>query len=438
MFRYYLWLATRSIKSSPWLSSLMILAIALGIGAFMTTYTLFYAMSSNPIPHKSDKLFAVQLDSWSAEDPWGEPNEPPPQLTYQDAKYLAEAGQAKYQTAMFRSSLTIQPENKDIKPFQVVSRMTYSDFFPMFEPPFLYGGSWSREDDEARNSVVVLSKETNDKVFGGENSVGRQMIMNDKAYTVIGVLGDFNPKPYYYDLVNGGDFAEPEDIYLPFRLNDFLKLTTRGSTSCWKSPDEPTYEGKLRSECIWVGLWVQLDTDKEVTAYHDFLNNYVNEQKKLGRFERPLNNRLNDVMSWLDIQGVIDDDIYIAVGLSFSFLLVCLINTVGLMLAKFLRKSGEVGVRRALGASRLQIFIQYLTEAGLLGVAGALLGLVLAWVGLLAMRQITFEEVSKLMHLNVELIFFALIISILSSLLAGLYPTWRACQITPAIQLKSQ
>src|SRR3546814_5873554 len=66
---------------------------------------------------------------------------------------------------------------------------------------------------------------------------------------------------------------------------------------------------------------------------------------------------------------------------------VCLLNTVGLLLAKFLRRSGEVGVRRALGASRREIFMQCLVEAGVVGMAGGIVGQALAWLGLWAVRQ---------------------------------------------------
>ena len=82
MFSYYLSLALASMRRTPVLTSLMVLALGLGIGAFMTTFTVYYLMSGDPIPHKSDVLFAVQLDNW-------DPNSPPtesaedvqPQLT---------------------------------------------------------------------------------------------------------------------------------------------------------------------------------------------------------------------------------------------------------------------------------------------------------------------------------------------------------------------
>ena len=69
MFAYYLRLAFKSLKRNPILSSLMVAAIALGIGSSMTTITVNYLMSANPIPEKSDVLYHVQVDSWDPQRP---------------------------------------------------------------------------------------------------------------------------------------------------------------------------------------------------------------------------------------------------------------------------------------------------------------------------------------------------------------------------------
>jgi putative ABC transport system permease protein len=120
-----------------------------------------------------------------------------------------------------------------------------------------------------------------------------------------------------------------------------------------------------------------------------------------------------------------------------GFLLVCLINTVGLLLAKFLRRSGEIGVRRALGASRGQIFLQSLIEAGTVGLAGGLLGLVLAMLGLYAVRQQPVDY-AKLATLDGQMLLMTFALTLVASLLAGFLPALRAMQVAPAIQLKSQ
>src|SRR5690606_1107560 len=119
-----------------------------------------------------------------------------------------------------------------------------------------------------------------------------------------------------------------------------------------------------------------------------------------------------------------------------GFLLVCLLNTVGLLLAKFLRRANEIGVRRALGASRRAIFAQCLVEAGTVGLAGGVLGLGLAWLGLWALRQQS-SGVADILHLDLPMLATTFVLSVVASMLAGLVPAWQACQLAPAMQLKS-
>jgi putative ABC transport system permease protein len=147
--------------------------------------------------------------------------------------------------------------------------------------------------------------------------------------------------------------------------------------------------------------------------------------------------RLRNVMDWLEYQRVVPGDVILQMWLGFCFLLVCLVNTVGLLLAKFLRRSGEIGVRRALGASRKAIFLQCLVEAGTLGLAGGILGLGLSLLGLWLVRQQP-SSYAKLAHLDPGMLLVTFALAIVASLLAGLLPAWRAMQVTPAVQLKTQ
>ncbi|WP_017160677.1 ABC transporter permease, partial [Xanthomonas phaseoli] len=138
----------------------------------------------------------------------------------------------------------------------------------------------------------------------------------------------------------------------------------------------------------------------------------------------------------LDYNKVVPSDVRLQLWLAMGFLLVCLLNTVGLLLAKFLRRSGEIGVRRALGASRGTIFAQCLVEAGTIGLAGGIGGLVLAWLGLWAVRQQPVDY-AALAHLDLTMLLLTFAIAIAASLLAGILPSWRAIQVAPALQLKS-
>ena len=437
LFGYYWQLALKSLKRNPALSTLMVLAIAIGIGACMTTLTVYSLMASDPIPQKSDKLFAVRLDSWDPNRPWDEPNEPPPELTYRDAMALMRSDIPSQHAAMYKGAFALQPEDKSIPAYLVFARITFKDFFSLFDVPFQHGNGWDSSADTSLNQVVVLGKKANDRLFGGENSVGKTVRLNDKAFKVIGVLADWNPTPKFYD-VNNGAFDEAEDIYLPFGIALPLQARTAGNTNGWKPENIDTIESFLNSELVWVQFWAQLDSAEQKARYQSFLDSYVMEQKKLGRFERPLNNRLSDVNQFMSEREVVGEDNRVLVGLSFLFLAVCLINMIGLLLAKFLGRAPELALRRALGASQWQVLQLNLVEVSLIGVLGGLLGLLFAWFGLIAVRALYGDGYAALTSLNGTLAAQALLIAIVASILAGLYPALRVGRIAPAGLLKTQ
>ena len=191
MFAYYLGLAVRSLKRNVVLTVLMIAAIGVGIGASMTTLTMFRAMSADPIPQKSTQLFAPQIDNWGPKGLQvvpGDSDNLQSQISYIDAVNLMNAHAARRQTATYATGGALTPANAQLLPFQVQVRAAYADFFSMFQVPFRYGAPWSGADDAAHADVVVIARELNDKVFGGVNSVGRVLNLDNHEYRVIGVL----------------------------------------------------------------------------------------------------------------------------------------------------------------------------------------------------------------------------------------------------------
>jgi putative ABC transport system permease protein len=187
---------------------------------------------------------------------------------------------------------------------------------------------------------------------------------------------------------------------------------------------------------VWLQLWVEIHGAEQVAAYRAYLERYSEEQHRTGHYERAPNVRLRDVMEWLELKKIVPSDARLQSWVALGFLLVCLINTVGLLLTKFLRRSSEIGVRRALGASRRAIFMQLLVEAGSIGLVGGLLGLGLAWLGLWAVRHQP-TPYAELVQLDLPMLAATFGLAVVTSLLAGLLPAWRGCQVTPAIQLKS-
>lgn len=438
MFRYYAKLGLLSIRRNPVLSALMVAAIATGIGACMTIVNIDYVMSGNPIPHRSELLYHVQLDSWDPYEAAEEPNEPPDQVTFIDGKALLQAGKARRQVLSYRTGRVIQPEAEGQLPFQVSSLSTTADFFPMFDTPFLYGSGWDKSADDGTAYVVVLSRAISEQLFGAVDPVGRNVVMNGDTYRVTGVLDTWQPTPKFYDVSNDS-FGEVEEVFFPFSVSIAKEVDSYGNTNCWKPTGETGWQAFINSECVWMQLWVELHGNAEREEYMAFLNAYVESQKAIGRFPRPVNNRLYDVMQWMQNREVVEDDVQVLLGLAVLFLLVCLLNTIGLLLAKIMRRSGDIGLRRALGASRRAIFSQYIVEAGLIGIAGGIAGIGMTMLGLQGIKLLygEFEFVERLVHLDWQMISTAIVLAVISALAAALYPTWRACGIHPASQLKS-
>jgi putative ABC transport system permease protein len=433
MFGYYLNLAVRSFKRNKALTALMVLAIALGIGACMTTLTVFHVLSGDPIPQKSDKLYFVQLDPRTKQgmEPGEEPED---QMTRFDAETLLREKRADRQVLMTGGGVSVTPQRKELAPFTASARYTSADFFPMFETGFLFGGGWSAKEDDGRARVAVISKSLNEKLFGGANSIGKQVRLDQADFTVVGVTDGWKVNPRFYDL-NSDRYGDAEEVLLPFSTSRDLEMSRNGNMNCWG--DTGADETSLNAPCVWMQYWAELGTPAKAAAYRDYLTSYSEQQRKAGRYERPANVRLRNVMDWLEYQRVVPGDVILQMWLGFGFLLVCLVNTVGLLLAKFLRRSGEIGVRRALGASRKAIFLQCLVEAGTLGLAGGILGLGLSLLGLWLVRQQP-SSYAQLAHLDPGMLLVTFALAIVASLLAGLLPAWRAMQVTPAVQLKTQ
>jgi putative ABC transport system permease protein len=437
MLAYYIELAVRSLKRSPGLTLLMVLTIGFGVAASMTTYSVFRAVSGDPIPWKSSQLFVPQIDNWGPSGRSAD-GEPPDAMDYNDAMKLMRDHRAKLQSAMYQISPSIVPADASKHPINTSGHAVYSEFFPMLDVPFKYGSGWTADDDSQRAAVAVISAKLNEKLFGGANSVGRTLNIEGKDYRVVGVLDEWNPQPRFYDVVNSGGFSTGRDaVFLPFERAISVGMANDGNTNCNAIPAESGFLGLQHSECVWIAYMAELDDAAAAAAYKQYLAGYTHQQQQSGRFGWAPNNRLRSLPQWLDSEHVVPSDTKVSLLVALGLLLVCLVNTAGLLLAKFLRRSSEIGVRRALGAQRLSIYAQFLTEAGIIGLTGGVLGLLLTGVGVASVGWVLPKDIASLAHVDLLLLALTLLIAVIATLLAGLYPTFRASRVQPAWQLKS-
>jgi putative ABC transport system permease protein len=438
MLRYYLELALRSLRRNVVLTALIVAAVGVGIGAAMTEFAVMRAMLGDPVPDKSSRLVVPLIDVWgpdSRQDGRGGVLELPDQLTYRDAMALMKAHRALRQTAMYGVGPDVTPDQG--KPFPASGRATYADFFTMFESPFRSGGPWLQTDDAQHASVVVLSSELADKLFSHSEAVGKKITLDARDYRVVGVLAPWQPMPRIYDMTEGA-FREAEDLYLPFTTAIDRQMRQFGHNGC-NSPAPAGWEGHLNSECVWIQFWAELPSAAAITNYRQYLLNYVADQREAGRFHWAPQVQLHTARDWIALKKVVPDAVRLSTLIAFGFLIVCLINAVGLMLARFAGRAAELGVRRALGASRWNIFCQCMIETVLVGLLGGVLGLGLTALGQASERALDGGDspVTRLLYcLDSGMVLITAGVAIAATVCSGLYPTWCASRVQPALQLK--
>ncbi len=440
---YYLRLAVRSILRTPLLSAVAVLGIGVGVAVPTVLVSLHHLFSKNPIPGKSDVLFNVRVDSWTPDSQFFDvrPGDPPKHITYRDMAGLMESDIPLHETGVASAVIFVFPDSDTLKPYQATVRLCHSDFFSMFDAPFRYGAAWSREGDARPGRVAVLSAETNEKLFGGENSVGRTFRLGSQPFTVIGVLDSWRPTPQFYDVINNA-FGRPRDVFVPFDTirDQAVGLSRTGDSDSWGDYDRSDPDAFFdASEVTWIQYWVEL-APGDVAAYRQWVDGYAMAQKDLGRFPKPLNNRVTPLMEWLEVRQVAPPQSRAMVVISVLFLVVCCLNLTGLLLGRFLARAGHMGVHRAMGASRASIFAQKLVESELVGVLGGTAGIGLAagTVSLLNRFVPSYMLPADVFGVDAFMLVTAVALALVAGLMSGVYPAWRACRIVPAMQLKVQ
>jgi putative ABC transport system permease protein len=438
MLGYYLDLGLRSLKRNMVLSALMVATIAMGISTSITMFTVLHNLSSNPLPQRSGVLFHPQIDPRPI-NVTDSNSEPPDDLTYTDAVNLYRMNGADHRVMTSSNTLPIR-NDADGSPLSMATvRATTGDFFNMFDVPFESGSGWSTADDDRHAQVVVITHSLSKTLFNGASPVGRSLVVANKTFRVVGVISDWNPRPQFYDLngsvATGGAYGDSAQMYMPFESwLDTPQDYGFGPMRCWGDPNSGDHNPKAPN-CTWVQFWVELGSSAKATRYEGMIRGYSQQQRQLGRFEREPNVRLRSMMGWLDYKRVVPSVVNMQTWIAFGVFLICMVNTVGLLVAKFLRKAPEIGVRRALGATRRDVFTQCMVESGVVGALGGLAGLPLTGLGLWLVRLQPVNYAASV-HLDMTMLISALMLSVTATLAAGCWPAWRAATLAPALQVK--
>ena len=380
----------RQIRRHPGFATVAVLTLALGIGATTAIFSVVHGVILRSLPYpEPDRLVAVWVD-------------PSNSMSYPDLRDVREETDAVEALAGYSRSdvaLTVDGAASLLASAQVSGGL----LSVMQVPPLL--GRDLREEEFGANAapVAVISHGTWQRLFGGAPDVlGQSLEINGIVREVVGVAPE------------GFDFPGDVEIWLPRQIDP---------------------EGCGRGCHTWatVGRLAAGATLEQAAIEADRLAESLSEAHPQSNFEK----RFAVVSLQDDMVGDVRAGLWIVLAAVTAVLLIACVNVANLLLVRATERSGEMAVRRALGAGRGRLATQLLVESGLLAITGGALGLALAWGGVAALRGLSAGTIPRIEDVTVDLpvVLFALSVVVLVTLVVGLVPALRGSESSPGAEL---
>jgi putative ABC transport system permease protein len=390
--------AVRAMLARPSFTAVVLLTLALGVGANVAIFSVVNGVLLRPLPHTDpDRLVTIA-------------HAPPSTLISEPefADYKRDATSFERVAAIWIGSASITGDGQDAE--QVPMSRVTDGFFALLGTTPLLGRTPTADEDRPRvPSVLVLSYGFWQRRFGADSAIiGKEIEINGVRRPVIGVM----PKSFAY--------PGPEiGIWSPLRL-DFDSLWTRNNHYL-------RMIGRLAPGVSIEQARTQMRMLTERMT-RDFPEVYTKDQP------------LRAVLTQLDdaLLGQTRPYLYALLGAVAFVLLIACVNVANMLLARGESRRKDIALRTALGASRLRLVRQALTESTLLAVTGGALGVVLAWWGVRVLLRLAPPSIPRLDEVRVDapVLIFALLITVVTGLLFGLVPAARASRGDAAESLK--
>ncbi len=378
----------RGMRRSPGFVLVVLLTLALGIGANTAAFSIVQKALLEPLPYRSaDRL--VSLAGGSASDPRARMLVTPAEIVDAGA---SRAFHAVAPFGFYGGMTFVSTDGADVWGSVQVG----GDFFRILgTPPLL--GRWidSRDTEPGAAPVVLLSYDLWQRAFGGDSSViGRPLQLDARAREVVGVM----PSGFVFperspELFTPMDFAR-------FTRNPVTARNARALHAVARLEDGVT-PGQIRGELARIAANVRREAPelRDVAPIHAV--------------------PIRDAMV-----GEVRPVLLVVMGAAALVLLLTCVNVASLFLSRAVERRGELAVRVALGAGRMRLVRQLLTESAMLALAGGALGLALAAWGKNALAAAAAMLLPSLgeVHLDIGILVFATMTSLAAVLVFGLLP----------------
>jgi len=403
--------AVRSLRRDAGLTTIVVLALGVGIGAATALFAVVRSALLTPLPYENPAGIVTVWSAWKDFDrTW---------LSYDEYEAWQAEIPAFASIALFASG-AVNLTGGD-QPERVRSAQVGADLFRVLGVTPIRGRGFSEDEDRPGGpSVAVISHELWSRRFGADPAiVGGTIEVNGASASLLGVL----PPGFKLPLDFGADGAT--DVYLPLATDAAQQGAVPGPAM---NPGGGSHNFYAVARLAPGATAAQADAQLRERAAGFVRDNIYTAAFGFRAFTIPV----DDLVS-----GEVRQPLLVLLGAVGIVLLIACANVAGLLLVRGERRRRELAVRTALGAGQARLVRLLFIETGVLAAAGAVAGIVIAWLTVAAIRQLGMTSLPRVAEARIDplLLGVALLIATLTAILTGILPSLQVRQLDPADEL---